>query len=651
MEVEVVSELNIAGEPARVLNYVPELSTGDLAQDPQLRELAGQLSRWVDNARGAIGRTSMFDRGAYTPPDNPYDEMRAARHAVKFDSVVSGVHELTEAYAFQGCKWESDNADESDVFNQLARDMNLDVVLRKMWREEYTSGQFICAKLWGWVDYSVRGYMPPEELPLESFIDPMTGIEQMREPLDPDTGRPKKKPTKGQKRKKKYRFWAPVGMRIIDSCKVVPVGGGPLGGEQLAWQATPGEIGYYSQSLAGETIDPLMMTFFQGKYTPNFEEAGELGQLGVDIGNLLLMNPGWVFRHTLTKPDYQRFPDIRLKSCFQLLDLKRALMASDRAMLIGAANYILLIRKGLPDEPATAPEMEHLKANYNFIAKMPVIISDHRLEIDIIAPKTDMTLDEKKYDTLNTQILGRLLGTLQGTSAAAGRNDTQQTLSLSLARVMENRRHMMRRTMEKEIARAVVNHPKNKGVFESEPSLVFTPRNIALAMDSGYTQGLLGLRQQREISRETILEFFGLDEATEAMRMELEELYYDDIFQTEIPYAATGNPSWNVDQNLVTPDGQQHSAPPPAGAPGAGSGKTPPGQTKDGAGKNPAKSTPASGQPNSGRARKGPNGTAEAPGVSGARGGRPKGGGRTAGSPQKTAKPRTSSGNVSTRKK
>ena len=55
---------------------------------------------------------------------------------------------------------------------------------------------------------------------------------------------------------------------------------------------------------------------------------------------------------SLTKPDYERFAEIRLKSLFAILDLKRQLMAADRASLIGAANYILLIRKGEKDAPA-----------------------------------------------------------------------------------------------------------------------------------------------------------------------------------------------------------------------------------------------------------------------------------------------------------
>lgn len=608
MEIEVSSDITIAGRPMHFVNQTEgEISSDTIRDDPMMRELAANLSRWVDNAKAAAGRTSMFDRGAFTPPDNPYDEMRSARQAVKYDSIVSGVAEVTEAFAFQGIKWESPNADEADVFNQLSRDMNLDDVVRKMWREEYTYGQFVCAKLWGWQEYTVRG-----------------------------------KTTNGNSRKKKYRIWAPLQMRILDSCKVVPVGVGPLGGEGLAWQATQGEIGYYQHSYQGDVLDPLMATFFQGQYEPTYEEAGQLGQLGVDTSRLLVMNPEWVFRHTITKPDYNRFPDIRLKSIFRLLDLKQQLMQSDRVTLIGAANYILLIKKGEKDNPAQAEEIENLRTNYNYIAKLPVIISDHRLNIEIIAPKTDFVLNGDQYQTLDQRILNRLLGTLSSGSRTGGRSETQDTLSATVGRVMENRRHMLKRTLELQVARAIVRHPKNRDVFETEPNLVYTPRNISLGYESGYTQALLALRTQREISRETILEFFGLDEATEAMRVEMEAEVYDDIFKTEIPYTA-GSPAEGVDPSLdkkgagdagtlqlkVDPKGNITAAP--------ADGKTPAKKTAAPAKKAaPAKAAPAK--------KTTPNGTPEAPGVSGARGGRPKGGGTSSNSPAKIAKPRTPSG-------
>lgn len=581
MEVEVSSSLVVDNRPLGIMNQTEGLyTTEDLAESAQVRQLAEQLGRWVSNSRGTNKRTNMFDRGMYTPPDNPYDEMRAAKNAVKYDSIVSGVAEITEAVAFQGVKWEGSNVDDADVFNQLARDQDLDSVIRSMWREEFTVGQFVAAKMWGWKTYSVRG-----------------------------------KTNKGNRRKKSYRVWAPLSIRILNGNKVVPVNHGPLGGTRLAWQAGPGEIGHYDMAMSGDVIDPLMLAFFDGKWAPKtMEELADLQRLHVDANSLLLLDPEWVFRHTITKPDYERFADIRLKSCFALLDMKAQLMASDRATLIGSANYILLVKKGDEKSPAKPEEMDNLISNYNVIAKMPVIISDHRLNIEIIAPKTDLTLQGEKYEVLDNRLLSRLLGTLS-VGGRGQRNETQITLSAIVGRVMENRRHMIKRTIEKEIARAVVEHPKNVGLFDDTPSLVYIPRNVSLDVSDAMISGLMALRTQREVSRETILEYFGLDQSTEAQRMEIEDEFFDDIFLTQIPFAAPGAGG--------APAGSPGAVAKPAAAPAA---KTAPAKKAA-----PAKATP--------------NATPEAPAVSGRRGGRPTGGGKTAMSPAKTAKPKTPSGN------
>lgn len=517
-EVEVSSTI-----PVTNLSDVP---TSVISSSPQVKGLMKELASWTNNARNASNRSNMFNRASYTPPDNPYDEMRAAKIALEYDEIVAGVAEITESYAFQGIKWESENLDDADVFNQLSAQLDLDDVMRKMLREEFVYSQVVVATRWDWREFTVRGR---SAVPMKKVIDQF-GNEQWVEERDPKTNQRKR----GPKRKKTYRVWAPVEMRILDASKIVPVGVGPLGGDRLAWMATKDEMAYFNSVASGEVVDLGVQRFYSGVYTPDRGERQALSQLGVDPSRLLLLNPEYVFRHTATMPDYQRFPEMRLKSCFSLLDMKRQLINADRAALVGAANYILLVRKGSKEDPATPEEVAHLRDNYNFIAKVPVIISDHRLEIEIIAPKTDLTLQSEKYDVIDKRILGRLLGSLDLNDSS--RND--QTVAHTVAKLMENRRHMLRRTLEREIGRKVFNHPNNAGVFEEEPNLVFTPRNIALSFNQAEVQALLALRTQREVSRETVLEYFGLDEGNEAQRMELEEMYYDQIFKTQIPFSS-----------------------------------------------------------------------------------------------------------------
>lgn len=573
-EIEVSSDLSrLAGRQVGVMNTTP-IALGDIAEDPSVRRLATEMSRWMDLSRGSRG--SMFDRNVYAPPDSPYEIIRTCRRALVEDDIISGVADGTEAIAFGGgLRWESPEPDDADFFNQLSADLNLDNAIRLMWRENFAIDQFVSAKLWGWSEYTVRGTT-----------------------------------TKGNRRKRTYRVWAPQRLVILNSEHIVPIGVGPLREDRLAWNASPTDLSNYDMADRGDVIDPLMLQFFTGVYEPSDVEKAQLSKWGVLSSQLLAINPAWVFRHSHTRPDYQKFPDFRLRSAFHLLDLKRQLVASDRAALIGAANYILLIRKGNDATPATQEEVNNLKAQYNFLAKLPVIISDHRLEIDIVAPKMDFVLKGDSYDNLDHSILIRALSAFLPPKIRTLDAPTWHDL---IAGGIQSRRHMIKRTIEAEIAKAVVNHPKNAGVFSSRPSLVFTPRNVAIGTDPAVMSAMLTLRTQRELSRDTILEFLGLDEATEAQRLEFEDEYYDKIFRTVIPFAAPG--AGGAPQDQQGQNGQGESDKP---------GATQPQET--------------------------PNGTPESPGNSGRRGGgRPVGGGTSTQSPAATAKPKTRNGNPSTK--
>lgn len=926
MEIEVTSELHLEdGRQIGVSNH-SAISTAEVARDPAVQGLVREISRWVRDSRSVGANQGMFDRNLYQPPDSPYDQMRVARRAVVDDDIVGGVADITQSFAFQGGhKWECTDPDVADVFNQLGAVLNLDESIRAMWRDTFSVDQFVCARMWGWQTFKVRG----------------------------TTGR-------GNRRKSVYRVWAPTRLVMLDPTFVVPIGWGPLREDRLAWMITQHEISRYETYFTGLNTDLLMQAFFRGFYQPGPDEATILSRWGVIPNQLVEMDPGWVFRHCHVRPDYQMFPDIRLRSVFSQLDLKRQQLQADRASLIGIANYILLIRKGDKDTPATGEEIGSLRQNYcvdeetqiftqrgwvnrkdlmagkdrvlslnqetgmsewdevtgiylsdegehevvkmegrshhsistpnhrwlvqneqgkwrfrttetlntcdrvpynaprcdlpqvakydddlvelaawyytegshptecgaeifqsevknshlvkrirgclerlygesgkiqaragiteesvrrvcelqrngvlvahaarltglsstivkriydggtpptalwsehlgpsgivtfrigkekskelsrlapdkvpspefltsltgpqldlfievslladgancltasteqfsqsekarsdafemacilagrsvrsfvtaggmhyvdllvrkhfipvaaarkgrkfsissetlhgrvwcptvkkngtwlakskgsvfftgnSFMARIPVIISDHRLQIDIIAPKQDFVLKSEHYEVLDSRILMR---TLNAFLPPGVRTFDAPTWTSQMAAGIQDRRHMIKRTLEREVAMAIINHPRNAGVFDAKPSLVFTPRNVAVGDDSGMLQALLALRTQHEISRDTLLEHVGLDQATEALRLQEEDKRFDGIFQNLVPY---GSPDV---------------------------------------------------QPNQGA----PNGTPEPPQVSGGRGGRPKGGGESPKSPEAIAKPKAPSGNPSTK--
>jgi hypothetical protein len=81
----------------------------------------------------------------------------------------------------------------------------------------------------------------------------------------------------------------------------------------------------------------------------------------------------------------------------------------------------------------------------------------------------------------------------------------------------------------------------------------------------------------REISRESLLEFFGFDQEAEALRMELEELMYDDTFKSQVPFSAPGQGGAPQDGDNSGDEGTPPAAQGAAGAQGGrpkGGGKT-----------------------------------------------------------------------------
>lgn len=474
--------------------------------DPYMREIAAQVGSWAMNMRDNA-RPSMLDRRRFEASDNPLAHIEQAHYILRTNDLVSGFQEITEGIAFQGVKWESANADHSDLWNQMAAEQNLDEVVRKLHRETFVTSQVVIGTWWDRGDFKVRG-----------------------------------KTEKGNARKKSFEVWYPRIVTVLDSTRVVPVGLLAFGQEKLAWRATPEEMAALDMVANGEMArDEILARFFLGKYQPTKLERVELAGLGVDADGLILLNPKFVRRHTLTRSDYERWAPVRLRGIFQLHDLRQQLMEADRVTLVGAANYILLVKKGDKDTPAKQEEVNNVKAGFRTLAKVPVIFSDHRLSIEIVAPKQDLTLNAEKYDMLDARIIQRLLSVIAGAKGRSG--STTVDVGKTTISTLSNQRHMLRRFLEVILAREVIRSPLNAEVFRDDPhppSMVYTPSNLTLDDEATLAQQVIALRTMREISRESLLEYFGFDQEAEALRMIIEEATYDDTFKSQVPFSAPG---------------------------------------------------------------------------------------------------------------
>lgn len=491
------------------------------------------------NPRGRMG--SMVDRDRYLTPDSYFSKVITARAALK-DDVVGNAADGTEAMALSGCGIVNDDLDEQDIWNQIAGDINLDEYNRKFWREAYTASACTTAIWWGRKTYKVRG-----------------------------------KGDGGAAKRKEHDLVVPLGLSILDSAKIAPVGSLDFGQEQLCYAADPieavrieailaerdgtlfqraggrGQLRRIAQRSSASDIrelrpvvrrygpehlgavlqDDLFMgadlisRLMLGRYTPDPFEGQDLRNDGVDPNFLYLLDPRAVFRHTLTKGDYRRFPDVRLESVFEILDQKAQLRAMDRVLLIGGTNYLIIVKRGTDAKPAEQAEVDQTRAGFSTISQVPVIVSDHRIDVEILTPKTDYVLDREKYDTIDSRLFARAWGSFVPTGQD---NDDPVKLGRVIGQGLESRRRMQRRTTELRLFERIrVLNP----ALQARAKLVFKPKHIALAFDKALASFVIDMRAAGELSRDSTLSTFDFDEGDEALLIERERKLYDEKFKTD----------------------------------------------------------------------------------------------------------------------
>lgn len=484
----------------------------DIEKGTVWQSLVGQhpevasLVRWTANTQPGKGRHGgMFERDRYMTPGSIFDQIKVAKDASESDDVVSGVVEATESLAFTKMAFLCEDEDEEDVWNQLGGDLDLDSRLREMWRELFVCSQFYACVWYGNKTFKVRGDTP-----------------------------------KGNEKRRKFAdLKVPLGITLMDPQKVIPVGPMLFNQEKLAYIGSRSEEDMLSAAALNDAgADPLARQIILGKYTPDDVERRQLGELGMPTDFLYLLNPENVWRHTATRSQYERFATVRMKSIFALLDLKEQLRQMDRAHLIGGTNFIILVKKGTDNLPAKPEEVANLQASVRTVARVPVIVGDHRLAVEIITPKTDNTLQPERYNGLDARITARLYGMfMTGNFAAGAKNDDSIKLAKVVARGMESRRHMLRRTLERRIIKPTVEANEQ---LSTVPKLRFHPARIDLTFDAALVQFLIDVRDRGDISRETYLNEIDVDQGHEAVLRKREKLRYDKIFQpTNVPFGTT----------------------------------------------------------------------------------------------------------------
>jgi hypothetical protein len=484
------------------------------------------LRRWSMSNQGSSRRRTIFDRDRYVSPANIFEKFQIAISAVEHDDAVSNVVETTEQLAFKRIAIECEDQDEQNIWNQIMDEIDLSERMRECWREIFTISQAYPSVMYKRKTYKVKG--------------------------------------KGRKREFK-NLLVPVGISYLDPMKVIPVGNFMFNQERLVYLADKQEAQEFDTLAGFNTSDLIVDQLIEGKYEPwntgPNKEAGRdelrylmelTGQSAIE-NRMYLLRPENVWRITATRPQYQRFASVRMESIFELLDLKHLLREMDRSAILGSTNAIILIKKGDKDHPARPQELEQLSSQVQMTSRVPIIVGDHRLHIEIITPKTDKTLAPERYNGIDSRITARMYQILStGNYAAGTATDDSMKLLKVISASMEARRDQIRDSF---MNRVFKNVWMNNDQLLSEPKMQFYPRRIALDFDPNIANFIQQLRDRGDISRETILAELDILEEDEAVKRQREADQYDSIFSpVNVPFSSPNpvnpaNPTGNVTPN------------------------------------------------------------------------------------------------------
>jgi len=474
-----------SAELQTMTDWIKSIRPDTAAMDPERRNRAGRSG-------------GIFERDRYATPTGIFSQFKVAKDASENDDIVSNVLETTEALVFNKVRVECGDDDEENIWDQILSDMELDLRLREMWRDLFVFSQYYVTSFWERQTYQIEGKR------------------------------------RSRRARKKFDLIVPTSLSMLDPMKILPVGDFLFDKEKLVLIANAGtEAQTIDDVVAGKnTTDLVIREMVVGAYEPTPTEESLLSDLtggrGVGRNNLFELEPKRVWRHTSTRPTYERFAPVRMKSIFELLDLKHQLRQMDRAHLLGATNFIVLVRKGSDKKPATTGELASLSASVRTVARTPLIVGDHRLTVDIVTPKMDAVLDPKRYNNIDSRITARLyqIFHLGGFSAGASGDDSLK-LARVIARGLESRRTAIARNLEKNLILPIWRENKS---LTRRPKLVFTPRQVALDFDPNFVNLMRDLFLHGDISRETMLGVVDIEQEDEAHRREVEKDVYDKLF-------------------------------------------------------------------------------------------------------------------------
>jgi hypothetical protein len=496
-------------------------------------------THFVENASMAWGHPESFQtyaaeggmlaRKRFTTPGSVRDEIALSRDlAERDDDVASTIDFMLNAAFGEGMENFHEEERTVSLFNEIAKNMNLDRALMEVYREFLIANQATTVSLFTRETFEFR----PEatnRLFKETLAAPLMGVlrsENIRV-LDNDM--------------------FGTGTLAFDPCDDSNLR------NWLDEFFSPRTSAARKAEMARQ--DRVAASMFTGRIEVGYNEQDPMLSMTV----VYLLNPRMV--HRLTGPKgAAKYPRPFLTRNFPLIEAKRLLNLMDYALLQGGMNFIVVAKKGSDQRPAMPEEVENLKGVVRTASRTGVIVGDHRLSFEIITPNLESLLSPDKRHMIGRKLSAALMRVPEPPTDAA---EEAMKASIEIAsRNITGDRRLIKRHVERTTYDEAF---KRNRIFRNGPAKLWFPKIILQGADF-FLDTVLKLRDRGDIPRKWAVEAGGFDyEAALSQRQrEVDRGDDDTLMPAAVPFS---DPAVGPQDNPS--DGRPRGGSPDNGRPGA----------------------------------------------------------------------------------
>ena len=487
------------------------------------------------------GGSNVLTRSPFTTPGNVMDEIRLARSVTDADDDVRAVVDQMVHSAYRdGMENHHPDLTTVNVFNAIAKHMNLDLALKEMLREYVIAAQVVTLSLFTRSRISFNPTSDLEKRITAQMSTPMIGV-------------------------------LPAENVRVLSNDVFSTG-------ELAYDVTDEKLKEWLEEFFAESTtparknrmreeQPVISAIFTGKVEVDWNDQ-DMFAAGKTLYKL---NPRMVHRTTMPKGS-TAYPHPRMTSNFALLEAKRLLNIMDYSLLQGGTNYIVVAKVGSDALPAQQPEVDNLTDEVRHASRTGVLVGDHRISIDIITPDLKELLNPAKRKLIGRKLAMAILSIPEQVTPDPGNEGARGEMEFA-ANTITADRHDIKRHVERFLYDEIVRRNPSSPI-KTAPTLWHA--RVILSGLKDFFDNVVKARDRGDIPRKWAVEVLGFPyEAGVAQRQrELDEGHDEIMTPGSVPFTANDGTPPND-----TPEGRPRGSSSDNGRPGARrAGETAPSQ-------------------------------------------------------------------------